>query len=164
MRFPLEIFEIVRANFPDDRPVGVKISATDWVPGGWDLTQSVIFSGELKRRGADWVTTSSGGISPDQIVSPFPGYQLPFAEEIRRIAEIATIAVGLVTEPSQAESIVAKGQADFVALARGMLYNPRWGWHAAAALKAAVDAPRPYWRAPPSDHPALFKNTVFGSR
>lgn len=164
MRFPLEIFDIVRAHFPDDKPVGVKVSASDWVDGGWDLAQSVAYARALKKRGADWVTASSGGVSPHQKIAPAPGYQLPFAEGIRRDAGIATIAVGLVTEPAQAEAIVATGQADLVALARAMLYDPRWGWHAAAELGATVDAPPPYWRAPPHGHHDLFNGTVFGAR
>jgi len=164
MRFPLEIFEIVRDNFQGHKPVGMKVSATDWVEGGWDLTQSVIYARELKRRGADWITASSGGVSPFQKINPAPGYQLPFAEGIKRDADVSTIAVGLVTEPLQAEAIIASGKADLVALARAMLYDPRWGWHAAAELGATVDAPPPYWRATPHGHHDLFNNTVFGAR
>lgn len=164
MRFPLEVFDAVRAAFPDERPVGVKISATDWVEGGWDIEQSVTFSRELKKRGADWVTASSGGASPLQKIPVGPNYQVPFAERIKRDAGLPTIAVGLITAPPQAEQIVAGGLADLVALARGMLYDPRWGWHAAAQLGATVEAPPPYWRAPPHEHKDLFGRTVYGGR
>lgn len=164
MRFPLEIFEIVRENFPKHRPIGVKVSATDWVGGGWDLVQSIAYAKELKRRGADWITASSGGVSPLQKIAPAPGYQVPFAQAIKRDAGITTVSVGLVTEPAQAEAIIAEGSAELVALARAMLYDPRWGWHAAAALGATVDAPPPYWRAPPHGHHQIFNDTVFGAR
>jgi 2,4-dienoyl-CoA reductase-like NADH-dependent reductase (Old Yellow Enzyme family) len=164
MRFPLEIFDVVRENFPNEKPVGVKISATDWVEGGWDLDQSVRFAEALKQRGADWVTASSGGVSPRQQIHAAPGYQLPFAERIKAETAITTMAVGLITDPMQADSIISTGQADLVAIARGMLYNPRWGWHAAAALGATVEAPPPYWRAPPHGHHDLFQATSFGAR
>jgi 2,4-dienoyl-CoA reductase-like NADH-dependent reductase (Old Yellow Enzyme family) len=164
MRFPLEIFETVRAAFPDDKPVGVKVSATDWMDGGWDLAQTIEYSRELKQRGADWVTASSGGISPLQKIKVGPGYQLPFAQGVKEGAQVATIAVGLITEAQQAEDIVASGKADLVALARAMLYDPRWGWHAAAQVGATVEAPPPYWRAPPHGHSGLFGNVVSGLR
>ena len=164
MRFPLEIFDVVRAVFPAEKPVGVKVSATDWVDGGWDLEQTIAFARELKRRGADWVTASSGGISPLQRIALGAGYQVPFAKAIKDGADITTIGVGLITDPRQAEEIVSSGKADFVALARGMLYDPRWGWHAAAQLGATVDAPPQYWRAPPHQHKDLFGDIVHGAR
>jgi 2,4-dienoyl-CoA reductase (NADPH2) len=164
MRFPLEIFEIVRAAFPSERPVGIKVSATDWMEHGWDLAQTIVFAQELQKRGADWVTASSGGISPLQKIPVGPGYQLPFAQAIKRESGVTTIAVGLITEPRQAEDILSGGQADLVALARAMLYDPRWGWHAAAALGASVEAPPPYWRAPPHDHKDVFGPTTYGGR
>jgi 2,4-dienoyl-CoA reductase-like NADH-dependent reductase (Old Yellow Enzyme family) len=164
MRFPLEVFEAVRAAFPADRPVGVRLSATDWVEGGWDLADSIAFAAELTRRGADWIDVSSGGVSPAQRITLGPGYQVPFAAAIRAATGAVTMAVGLITEPRQAEEIVASGQADLVALARGMLYNPRWPWHAAAELGAEVAAPHQYWRSQPSQHKALFGATRFGAR
>ena len=163
-RFPLEIFDIVRAAFPADKPVGMKLSATDWMPNGWDLEQTVALSRALRDRGADWVTASSGGISPLQTIKLGPGYQVPFAEGVKEGAGITTVAVGLITEAQQAEDIVASGKADLIAVARGMLYDPRWGWHAAAALGAQVAAPPPYWRAPPHQHKHLFGETVYGGR
>jgi 2,4-dienoyl-CoA reductase-like NADH-dependent reductase (Old Yellow Enzyme family) len=164
MRFPLEIFEAVRAAFPPGKPVGVKVSATDWVDGGWNLEQTVEYAKELKKRGADWVTASSGGASPLQRIPVGPGYQLPFAERIKYGSGITTVAVGLITGAQQAEEIIASGKADLVALARAMLYDPRWGWHAAAELGATVDAPPPYWRAPPHEHKSVFGNTTYGAR
>jgi 2,4-dienoyl-CoA reductase-like NADH-dependent reductase (Old Yellow Enzyme family) len=164
MRFPLEVFDAVRAAFPADKPVGLKVSATDWVEGGWDIGQTIAFSKELKTRGVDWIDVSSGGISPLQKITVGPGYQVPFAKAVKEATGVTTMAVGLITEARQAEDLIASGQADFVALARAMLYDPRWGWHAAAALGATVEAPPPYWRAPPREHQAVFGNTAFGAR
>jgi NADPH2 dehydrogenase len=164
MRFPLEVFDAVRAAFPADKPIGVRVSATDWVEGGWDLNQTIAFAQELKRRGADWIDVSSGGASPLQKIKPGPGYQVPFADAVKQATGLSTIAVGLITEAQQAEDIIASGKADMVALARGMLYDPRWGWHAAAALGGQVSAPKPYWRAQPSQYKELFGTTTFGSR
>ena len=164
MRFPLEIFDLMRAAFPAERPLGVKVSAVDWVDGGWDLPQTIEFAKALKQRGADWVTASSGGISPAQRIPVGPGYQVPFAEAIKREAEVTAVAVGLITEATQAETIIATGQADMVALARTMLYDPRWPWHAAAALGATVDAPPQYWRSQPHGLKNLFGEAPLGQR
>ena len=144
--------------WPDKLPLTVRISATDWVEGGWDLDQSIVLSTALKARGVDWVTASSGGLSPKQKIALGPGYQVPFSKAVREAAGVNTMAVGLITEPQQAEDVIASGQADFVALARGMLYDPRWGWHAAAALGATIEAPPQYWRAPPREQGALIRN------
>ncbi len=156
MRFPLEVFDAVRASFDMNKPVGIRISATDWVDGGWDLQQSIQLAHELKKRGCDFIDVSSGGMSPAQKIALGPGYQVPFAQRIREEVRMPTIAVGLITEAKQAEDIIASGQADMVALARGMLYNPRWPWHAAAQLGAQVDAPPQYWRSPPHGVKDLF--------
>ena len=164
MRFPLEVFDAVRAAFPADKPVGVRLSSTDWVEGGWDLEQTLQYCNELKKRGVDWIDASSGGVSPLQKIPLGPGYQVQFAEAIKQATGLTTIAVGLITEPRQAEAIIAFGKADMVALARGMLYDPRWGWHAAAELGAEVFAPPQYWRSQPSTQKALFGATNFGTR
>jgi 2,4-dienoyl-CoA reductase-like NADH-dependent reductase (Old Yellow Enzyme family) len=156
MRFPLQVFEAVRAVFPAEKPVGVRVSATDWMAGGWDLEQTIAFAKALKPRGVDWIDASSGGISNAQKIILGPGYQVPFAEAIRRATGLTTTAVGLITEAKQAEALIAGGQADLVALARAMLYDPRWPWHAAAQLGATVAAPPQYWRAPPHEHKGLF--------
>jgi 2,4-dienoyl-CoA reductase-like NADH-dependent reductase (Old Yellow Enzyme family) len=164
MRYPLEVFDAVRAAFPAHKPVGVKVSATDWVEGGWDLAQTIEYARELKSRGVDWIDASSGGVSPLQKIPLGPGYQVPFAEGIREATGLTTIAIGLITEAKQAEDILASGKADMVALARGMLYDPRWGWHAAAELGGQVEAPPQYWRSQPSTQKALFGETRFGMR
>jgi 2,4-dienoyl-CoA reductase-like NADH-dependent reductase (Old Yellow Enzyme family) len=164
LRFPLEIFDAVRAAFPRDKPVGIKVSSTDWVDGGWDIAQTIELAKQLKKRGVDWIDASSGGVSPLQKIPLGPGYQVQFAQAIKQGAGVNTIAVGLITEAGQAEDIVASGKADMVALARGMLYDPRWGWHAAAQLGGHVSAPPAYWRAPPHEQKDLFGATTFGTR
>ena len=148
MRFPLEVFAAVRDAVPASVAVGIRISATDWVEGGWDLEQSVVFSRALQQAGADFVHVSSGGLTPRQQIIVAPNYQIPFAQRIKDDTGMPTIAVGMITEPRQADEIVASGKADLVALARAMVFNPRWPWHAAVALGAQVQAPRQYWRSP----------------
>ena len=147
MRFPLEVARAVREAFPVERPVFARVSATDWVEGGWDLEQSVAFAVELREAGVDLVDCSSGGTVPDARVPLAPGYQVPFAAAIRERARIATGAVGLLTEPAQAEAIVAEGKADLVLLARQMLRDPYWPLHAARALGAEARWPVQYLRA-----------------
>jgi 2,4-dienoyl-CoA reductase-like NADH-dependent reductase (Old Yellow Enzyme family) len=164
MRLPLEIFDAMRAVWPAERPLGVRISATDWIEGGWDLERSIAFVEELKKRGCDWIDASSGGISPEQKITLGPGYQVPFARAIRAETGIATLAVGLITEPLQAEKIVAGGDADLVGLGRGLLWNPRWPWHAAAALGGQVRTAKQYWRAPERTAKGVFKDVEFGMR
>jgi 2,4-dienoyl-CoA reductase-like NADH-dependent reductase (Old Yellow Enzyme family) len=164
MRFPLELYEAVRAAFPYRKPVGIRVSATDWVEGGWDVTQTVEFAKQLKKRGVDWVDISSGGVSPRQKIPLGPGYQVPLSQAVKQGAGVTTMAVGLITEAEQAEDIVASSKADMVALARGMLYDPRWGWHAAAELGGEVAAPPQYWRSQPSNQKALFGAITFGAR
>ena len=164
MRFPLEVFEAVRAAVPVEVPVWVRVSATDWVPGGWDLPDSIALARELKARGCAAMHVSSGGVSPQQKIALGPGYQVPFAERIRAETGLPTVAVGLITDPEQAEAILAGGQADAVALARAMLYDARWPWHAAAKLGAQVQAPKQYWRSQPREYKNLFAGSVFGQR
>ena len=164
MRFPLEIFDAVRIALPAEKLLGIKLSASDWVEGGLDIDQTVAISHELKKHGADWVVLSSGGISPLQRIVPAPNYQVPFAESVRKETGIVATAVGLITEAQQAEEIVASGKADLVAIARAMLYNPRWPWHAAAQLNATIEAPPQYWRAPPYRYKDIFRNVTFGAR
>lgn len=164
MRFPLEIFEIVRAAFPEDRPVGVRVSATDWVEGGWELDDTIAFAHALKQRGCDWIDVSSGGVSPLQKIPLSPGYQVPFAQAVKRAVGMPTIAVGLINEPEHANRLIEAGDADLVAMARAMLYDPRWPWHAAAELGAQVTAPPQYWRSQPREHKALFGDIAFGQR
>lgn len=164
MRFPLEVYDAVRKVWPAHKPLGIKVSATDWVEGGWDVEQTIEFAKVLKLRGVDWIDVSSGGISPLQKITVGPGYQVPFAKAIKDATGVTIFSVGLITDAQQAEDVIASGHADAVALARAMLYDPRWAWHAAAALGATVDAAPQYWRAPPHQHAALFGNIVHGAR
>jgi 2,4-dienoyl-CoA reductase-like NADH-dependent reductase (Old Yellow Enzyme family) len=151
IRLTLEVFQAVRDAFPAAKPVIVRISATDWVEGAWDLASSIVLARALKTMGCDLIHVSSGGLDQRQKIVPGPGYQVGFSEAIRRDAGIATMAVGQITEPIQAETILRSGQADLVALARSVLWNPRWSWHAALALGDEVALPVPYARC----HPAM---------
>ena len=164
MRFPLEVFDAVRAAFPADKPVWARISATDWVPGGWDIEGTIALSHALKARGCAAIHVSSGGASPQQQIPLKPGYQVPFAQRVKAEVGLPTIAVGLITEAAQAEAIIADGEADAIALARAILYDPRWPWHAAAELGAQVQAPPQYWRSQPREFKDLFESAQFGAR
>ena len=164
MRFPIEVFEAVRAAFPAERPVWARISATDWVPGGWDIEGTVALSLALKARGCAAIHVTTGGVSPEQAIKLGPGYQVPYAQRVKAEVGLPTIAVGLITEPEQAEAIIANGEADAVSLARAMLYDPRWPWHAAAKLGAQVHAPKQYWRSQPREYKDLFLGAGFGQR
>lgn len=157
MRFPLEVFEAVRDAVPAGYPVTVRISGTDWVEGGWDIQGSIAFSQALEARGCAAIHVSSGGLDRRQQIPVGPGYQVPLARAVRQAVGIPVIAVGLITEPEQAEAIVATGDADMVALARTVLYDPRWPWHAAARLGASVSAPPQFWRSQPSGLRDLFR-------
>lgn len=163
MRYPLEVLAAVRAAVPG-MTVGMRISATDWVEGGWDLEQSVRFAHALKVQGCDFIHVSTGGVSPLQQIPLGPGYQIEFAERIKRETGLPTIGVGLITEARQAEEILQNGQADVIGLARAMLYDPRWPWHAAAELGDQVIAPPQYWRSQPREHKELFGDTRLGQR
>ena len=149
MRFPLEVVAAVRDVWPRERGLGAKISGTDFAQGGWSGDDAVVYAKELKRAGLDYVTVSGGGVVLDAQVPAGPGYQVPYAQRVKRESGIATGAVGLISEPQQAEEIVASGKADFVSLARGLLFDPRWPWHAAVALGAEVRYPPQYERASP---------------
>ena len=164
IRFPLEVFTAVRAVWPQDRPMGVRISTTDWVDGDWTIDDSIALAQRLKAAGCDWIDASSGGISPAQKIPLGPGYQVPLARAIRRATSIATMAVGLITDAKQAEAIVASGDADLVAMARAMLWDPRWPWHAAAILGAQIHAPKPYWRAAPREAANVIAQAKIGMR
>ena len=146
-RLLLDVVAAVRAVWPERLPLWVRISATDWVDGGWELEQSVELSRLLTERGVDLVDVSSGGLSPLQSIDAVPGYQVPFARRIRRDAGIATGAVGLITAPAQAERIVADGDADVVLLARELLRDPYFPRRAARALGVEIEAPDQYLRA-----------------
>jgi 2,4-dienoyl-CoA reductase-like NADH-dependent reductase (Old Yellow Enzyme family) len=164
MRFPLEVFQAVREAVSGEMVVGMRISASDWVEGGWDIEQSIAFAEELDKLGCQFMHVSSGGLSPKQKIPVGPGYQIEFAARIKQVVQMPVIGVGLITEAKQAETIVQTGQADMVALARAMLYDPRWPWHAAAELGATVSAPPQYWRSQPHEFKNLFGDTRLGQR
>jgi 2,4-dienoyl-CoA reductase-like NADH-dependent reductase (Old Yellow Enzyme family) len=149
IRFPLEVIAAVRSALPDEVPMIVRISATDWKEGGWDVEQSIDFARRLRGAGVDLVDCSSGGLVPDARITAGPGYQVPFAEAVRRDGGIPTAAVGLITTPEQAEAIVAGGSADLVFLAREFLREPRWPLLAAHKLGATQSWPVQYERAKP---------------
>ena len=156
MRFPLEVFDAVRAAFPADRPVTMRVSGSDWVEGGWDAEQTIAFARALEARGCAAIHVSSGGLSPAQQIPVGPNYQVPLARAVKAATAMPVVAVGLITEFEQAEAIVGTGDADLVALARAMLYDPRWPWHAAAHLGANVKAPNQYLRSQPRRYRDLF--------
>ena len=149
IRFLIETARTVRATWPDRLPLAVRISCTDWVPGGWDIEQSIELSRRLKAEGVDLIDCSSGGIVPDAKIPVGTGYQVPFAERIRREAGIATAAVGFITEPALADEIICNGRADIVLLAREMLRDPYWPLRTARTLDhgAAMPVPVQYSRA-----------------
>jgi 2,4-dienoyl-CoA reductase-like NADH-dependent reductase (Old Yellow Enzyme family) len=147
LRFPLRVVEAVREEWPEELPLFVRISATDWISGGWDIDQSITLARLLKERGVDLIDCSSGFAVPNEKVPFGPGFQVPFAAKVRTEAGIASGAVGFIIEPAQAEQIVANGQADAVFLARQMLRDPYWPLHAAKALHVEVSWPNQYLRA-----------------
>jgi 2,4-dienoyl-CoA reductase-like NADH-dependent reductase (Old Yellow Enzyme family) len=147
MRFTLEVAEAVRGVWPAEKPLGMRITGRDWVEGGVETDDAVALAGELKRVGVNFVCVSSGGLVPDAKITVSPGYQVPFAEIVRREADIPTRAVGMISRPRQAEAIIADGKADMVALARAFLDNPHWAWSAARTLGGEVSCPPQYQRA-----------------
>lgn len=149
IRLALEIFEICRGAFPPERPIGVRISATDWVEGGWSIDDSVVLASELKARGCDYICTTSGGVSLKQKIPAGPLYQMPLADAVRRGSGIATMAVGQITEPRQAEAVLADGQADMVAIGRRLMFDPHWAWKAASELGVFLKYPARYRNANP---------------
>ena len=155
IRYPAEVFEAVREAIPD-KPVTVRVSGTDWVEGGWDIEQTCLFAEVLEDRGCDAVHVSSGGLHPAQAIPVGPSYQVPLARAVKTTVQIPVVAVGLITGFEQAEAIVATEDADMVALARTVLYDPRWPWHAAAELGARVHAPKQYLRSQPWRFKELF--------
>ncbi len=158
MRFPLRVFAAVRKALPASVPVGMRVSGSDFVPGGWDVPECAILAQELEKAGAAYIHVSGGGLSPEQQISLAPGYQVGFAQAIKQaVTSLPVIAVGLITEPELAAGIIVSGQADMVAIGRAMLYDPRWPWHAAAALGASIaDAPSQYLRCQPHKLKTLF--------
>jgi 2,4-dienoyl-CoA reductase-like NADH-dependent reductase (Old Yellow Enzyme family) len=156
MRFPLEVFDAVRAAFPAERSVTMRVSGTDWAEGGWDIEQTIAFAQALAARGCSGIHVSSGGLTPSQRIPVGPSYQVPLARAVKNATQLPVIAVGLITSFEQAEAIVGTGDADLIALARTILYDPRWPWHAAAHFGEHVKAPDQYLRSQPRQYPDLF--------
>jgi 2,4-dienoyl-CoA reductase-like NADH-dependent reductase (Old Yellow Enzyme family) len=162
MRFPLEVFAAVRKAYGG--VLGLRLSASDWVEGGWDGAQSIEFARQLQALGCSFIHVSSGGVSPQQKIALGPNYQVGFASDIRKAVGMPTVAVGLITEAQQAEAILQAGDADLIALARAFLYQPRWGWQAAAALGGQVAAHPAYWRCLPRQAQSVFGQVSVGGR
>jgi 2,4-dienoyl-CoA reductase-like NADH-dependent reductase (Old Yellow Enzyme family) len=154
VRFACEVFTAIRSKF--QRPIGIRLSATDWVDGGWTSEETAELAVLMKGMGCAYVHVSSGGLSHLQQIPARPHYQVPFAKLVKERSHIPTIAVGLITDPLKAEKILEDEEADCVALARGVLFNPRWGWTAAAALNGRVEASPQYWRCPPHGSGHIF--------
>jgi 2,4-dienoyl-CoA reductase-like NADH-dependent reductase (Old Yellow Enzyme family) len=158
MRFPLEVFKAVRAVFPADKPIGMRLSATDWVDGGWTPQETVALAQELKNAGCDYADVSSGGLDPRQKIPLAPAYQVPFGEKVRRETGIKTMSVGLIAGARQAEDIIASGRADLVCLARGAMWDRCWSWHAAEELGAETPYAPKMMGCHPKLRPQLFPN------
>ncbi len=162
IRFPLELFAAVRAAYQG--VLGVRISASDWIEGGWTPQETAEFAKKLKPMGCDFVHISSGGISPKQKIAIGSNYQVLFAKIVKDESGLPTMTVGLITDPQQAEDILQAGNADLIALARAFLYKPRWAWEAAAALDGTVTANERYWRCLPREAQAVFGSVKIGQR
>ncbi len=158
MRYPLEVFAAMRAAWPGDKPMGARVSATDWVEGGWTPEETVVFARELKKLGCDYVDVSSGALDPRQQIPLGEGYQVRFSDQVRREAGVPTMTVGLIARARHAEEIVATGKADFVCLARAAMWDPRWAWHAAEELGAEAKYAPKTMPCHPSMRPQLFPN------
>ena len=156
MRFPLEVFDAVRAAFPTEREVSIRVSGTDWAEAGWDIEQTIAFARALEAHGCSALHVSSGGLTPHQQAPMGPSYQVPLARAVKHATSMPIVAVGLITEFEQAEAIVSTGDADLIALARAILFDPRWPWHAAAHFGARIRAPNQYLRSQPQHYRDLF--------
>jgi len=157
LRFVIEVFKAIRAAFPKQKGVGIRISATDWVEGGWNLADSIILAKKLNELGCSYIHVSTGGLDMHQQIPVGPNYQIPFAQAIKEHVTMPVIAVGLITEPVQAEAIISTGQADMVAIGRDMLFEPHWPWRAAKILGEQVSIPPQYYRSAPHGNRDLFK-------
>lgn len=157
LRFVIDVFNAIRTVFPKQKGVGIRISATDWVDGGWNLDESIILAKKLNELGCSYMHVSTGGLDMRQQIPVGPNYQVPFAQAIKAHVTMPVIAVGLITEPVQAEAIVLTEQADMVAIGRDMLFEPHWPWRAAKELGAQVTVPPQYARSTPHGSKNLFK-------
>ena len=164
IRLALEVFKAVAEAAGPGIPVGVRLSASDWVDGGWDVAQTIALSKQLEALGCSFLDISSGGLSHAQAIPVGPGYQVPFAEQVRQEVQIPVVSVGLITGARQAEDILVQGKADMVAVARGFLHDPRWPWRAAAELGATVGTPKQLLRCLPRGHEPIFGDVRIGQR
>ncbi len=162
IRFTMEVFADVRQVFKG--ALGIRISGTDWVEGGWTIDETAELAIQLKQAGAQFVHISSGGVSPLQKIAIGPEYQVHLAKTVKEHSGLTTFAVGLITEPAQAEAVLQRGDADLVALARSFMYKPRWGWEAAVALDGTVSAQHQYWRSLPREAKNIFDGAKIGMR
>lgn len=162
--FPVEVLTAVRAALPDGYPLWARLSAIDWAEGGLTIEECVEISKALEAAGSDALHISSGGVSGLQKIPIAPGYQVHLAEAVKKAVNIPVIAVGLITEPEQAEAILTEGRADAIAMARSFLWDPRWPWRAAVALGAKVQAPKQYWRSVPTGIEPPFADITYGQR
>ncbi len=162
IRFVREVFEAVRAKF--NGVLGIRLSATDWVEGGWTPEETADLSGRLKQAGANFVHISSGGVAAQQKIAIGPEYQVPFAKMVKAQSGLPTMAVGLITQAQQAEAILQRGDADLIAFARAFLFNPRWAWQAATEMGGVVQASEQYWRCLPREAQAIFGNIKIAQR
>jgi 2,4-dienoyl-CoA reductase-like NADH-dependent reductase (Old Yellow Enzyme family) len=156
IRFPLEVFRAVRAAWPQQKPLGIRVSATDWVDGGWTLEETLVLAKELKKLGCDYIDVSTGGLDPRQKIPLAPGFQVPFADKVKRETGIPTMSVGLIAGYRQAEDIIAAGKSDFICIARGAMWDPRWAWHAAEELGAETPYAPKMVRCQPKFRPELY--------
>ena len=150
MRFAVDVFDAIRAVWPSELPIGIRVSATDWVAGGWSVEDTVELARTLRAHGCDYMHVSSGGLSSEQRIEVGPGYQTRFAATIKDAVDMPIITVGQISNAFQAETILRTGQADMIALARPVLFNPRWAWQAAYELGEPIDYPRQYERGDPA--------------
>lgn len=164
MRLTLQVFGAVREAVGRDIAVGARVTGSDWVDGGWDIGDCVELCKRLDAAGADFIDVSSGGVSPLQKIAIGPGYQVGFAEQVKRAVRIPVNTVGLITEPQQAEDILQAGRADMVALARAFILDPRWPWRAAAALGGRIDGHPQYYRSMPANFPKIFGDALTNQR
>jgi 2,4-dienoyl-CoA reductase-like NADH-dependent reductase (Old Yellow Enzyme family) len=163
MRYPLEVFAAMRAAWPADKPMGIRVSAVDWVDGGTTIEDTVAFAHEIKALGCDYMDVSSGQVDARQQIPFALGFNAPFAEKVRKEAGLPTMSVGLITGYQQAEDIIASGKADFICMGRGVMWDPRWSWHAAEELGAeAPYAPRTM-PCHPKMRPQVFPKRAVGS-
>ncbi|MGA7327106.1 MAG: NADH:flavin oxidoreductase/NADH oxidase [Rhodomicrobium sp.] len=158
IRFPLEVFMAVREVWPQDKPIGMRVSATDWVDGGWTVEETVVLARKLKEAGCDYLDVSSGGLDMRQKIPLAEGYQIPLGQKVRAETGIKTMSVGLIANARHAEDVIASGKADFVVLGRGMMYDPRWAWHAAEELGAETAYAPKMMACHPKQRPQLFPN------